>query len=211
MNARRPMGRVLAIGAVLIAATSCSIRIDSVPRDISNDERPTTPAVASSIAIQPGAQSTIYLLTMPRAGGPSQLKAVGRAESPTAQNVLTTLFAGANSADQTKRLHSAIAPGTVLRRAVSLGNNVLLVDVSSRFLQTNGEQLVDAVAQVVFTACNLPGIDAVQLEVEGAVHEWPRGNGTSSAAPLTPFDFPERDPSTQPDYPAVPSQTPGTS
>ena len=200
--------RHLLAGGLVALCAACSIRVDAGPRDISDDEKPSISAVGTSIAIESGAQSTIYLLAPQVSSGPSQLKPVGRAESPTPQNVLTTLFAGPNDDDQRQRLRTNIPPGTVLKRTVELGSQVLLVDVSDTLLQTSGDALVDAVAQIVFTACDLQGIDSVQLEVDGLPHEWTRGNGTSTTAPLTKFDFPERDPSSQPDFPAVPSQTP---
>ena len=202
--------RTMLAGGLVTLCAACSIRVDSAPRDISDEDKPTIANVATSVAIQSGAQSTIYLLAPQVGSGPSQLRPVGRAEAPTPQNVLTTLFAGPNDDDQAQRLRTNIPPGTTLRRAVELSNQVLLVDVNDSLQLTSGDALVDAIAQIVFTACDLQGVSSVQLEVDGTAREWPRGNGTSTTDPLTKYDFPERDPSSQPDFPAVPSQTPDT-
>ncbi len=71
--------------------------------------------------------------------------------------------------------------------------------------EATGATLVDALAQIVFTLSELTNVRGVRLQVEGADQEWPTGDGSLSDAPLTVFDFPERNPTSQPDYPAAPS------
>ncbi len=85
---------------------------------------------------------------------------------------------------------------------------MLVVNVSAPILQATGDALIDAVAQIVFTATELNGVSGVRLLVDGEQREWPRGDGSQTAAPLTRFDYPERNPTSQPDYPAVPSPGP---
>jgi hypothetical protein len=41
--------------------------------------------------------------------------------------------------------------------------------------------------------------------VDGAEARWPASNGELQSDPLTVYDFPGLEPSTQPAYPAVPS------
>ncbi len=48
----------------------------------------------------------------------------------------------------------------------------------------------------------------MRLLVDGEQREWPRSDGSQTADPLTRFDYPERNPTSQPDYPAVPSPDP---
>jgi spore germination protein GerM len=84
-------------------------------------------------------------------------------------------------------------------------DGTLVVDLSNDFFQATGDFQVRAVAQVVFTACALDGIDRVRLLVEGQPQEWPRGDGSLQSDPLTPYAYPDLNPSSQPDYPPPPS------
>jgi spore germination protein GerM len=99
-----------------------------------------------------------------------------------------------------------VPPGTTLRSAV-LRAGVLRVDASKELLQLSGNDLVDALAQIVFTASELDGVHAVKILVEGAEQQWPAGNGELQSEPLTTYDFPGRVASAQPAYPAIPTPT----
>ena len=101
-------------------------------------------------------------------------------------------------------LVSTIPQGTTLRSAVLRGGT-LRVDVSDELLQLSGDTLVDAIAQLVFTASEIDGVRSVKIVVEGADQQWPAGNGQLQSAPLTVYDFPGLVPSAQPSYPAMPA------
>ena len=65
----------------------------------------------------------------------------------------------------------------------------------------NARLPLTAVAQVVYTATNLPEVERVRLLVDGQERDWLRGDGIAVSTVLTPFDYPELNPSSQPDYP----------
>jgi spore germination protein GerM len=77
------------------------------------------------------------------------------------------------------------------------------VDLNSTIFDATGDDLVTAIAQLVLTLCELEGVEQVVLTVDAKSSEWPRGDGTLTSRPLTPFDFPGRAISSQPDYPTV--------
>ena len=77
------------------------------------------------------------------------------------------------------------------------------VDVSAEIFQATGDDLVSAVAQIVLSLAEIDGVERVSLVVDGAVVEWPRGDGSLTSEPLTIYDYPGRAVSSQPDYPAV--------
>ena len=101
---------------------------------------------------------------------------------------------------------TAIPQGTMLNSAVLRGG-ILRVDVSEELLQLSGDTLVNAIAQIVFTASEVEGVRGVLITADGEDQQWPVGNGELQAAPLTIYDYPGLLPSAQPDYPAVPSPT----
>jgi hypothetical protein len=72
-----------------------------------------------------------------------------------------------------------------------------------------GEPQVKAVAQIVFTATALPGVQRVQILVNGQSQGWPRGDGTAQPVgqPLTQFAYPDLNPTSEPDYLPAPSPT----
>ena len=47
----------------------------------------------------------------------------------------------------------------------------------------------------------------VVLSVDGMAQEWPTGSGSLVSRPLSVFDYPDRNPSSQPDYPSLPSRS----
>jgi spore germination protein GerM len=128
--------------------------------------------------------------------------------SSAPSNLIKALLAGTTPEDQAARLRTAIPGGTVLHTANRTSNGVVVVNLSAQILQATGDALIDAVAQLVFTATALDGVSGVRLLVDGEQREWPRGDGSQTADTLTRFDYPERNPTSQPDYPAVPSPSP---
>ena len=76
-----------------------------------------------------------------------------------------------------------------------------MVDVGDAFFDAKGESQIKAVAQVVYTATDLPEVERVRLLVDGQERDWLRGDGIAVSTALTPFDYPELNPSSQPDYP----------
>jgi len=119
------------------------------------------------------------------------------------------LLSGPNDAEIAQQYRTAIPTGTRLR-AASLQSSILRVDLSEELLQLSGSDLIDALAQIVFTSSELDGVRAVRVQVNGADQQWPAGNGTLQSEPLTVYDFPGRVASAQPPYPAVPTPTDGS-
>ena len=56
------------------------------------------------------------------------------------------------------------------------------------------------------TVSELTGVERVLITVDGAQTQWPDGTGRLQSDALTVYDYPGLEPSTQPAYPAVPSQ-----
>ena len=84
-----------------------------------------------------------------------------------------------------------------------MANDLVKVDVSSRIFDATGDDLVAAIAQIVLTLAEIDGVERVVIVVEGQPQEWPRGDGSLTADPLTEFDYPGRAASSQPPYPGI--------
>jgi spore germination protein GerM len=191
----------------MVFATGCAIQPDNAPRDVPGNERSQLDPVSPDAGEATG-QSRIYLVADGGSGGDRQLRSVLRDVEPlTAQQVLTTLIAGANQGELDAGMTSPLPSTTTLHSAVLLAG-VLKVDVSGEILELAGSTLRDAVAQIVFTASELDGVRTVRILVDGQQRDWPDGSGRLQSRPLSTYDYPGLAESAQPAYPAVPSQQP---
>jgi spore germination protein GerM len=117
---------------------------------------------------------------------------------------LATLLTGPNRQELDSRLQTAIPTGTTLKSARASGN-VLFADVTEEINDLTGEQLTLAVAQIVFTASEIPGIQVIRLRVNGEDQAWPKGDGQTRLGDLRVYDFPGFAASVQPAFPVIPT------
>ena len=197
--------RVAALTVVALGATACGISADGAPRDIESDQQQSLVETRSANTPRPGTAAEIYLVSPSEQGRSAKLRAVGRDVNADPESVLTALLDGLTPEEQDERLRTAIPAGTRLNSAEYVDSNTLVVDVSSEFFGASGEVLTDAVAQIVFSAYGLDKDVAVRLSVDGEQREWPTGDGSLVSRDLTVFDYPELNPTSQPDYPSLPS------
>lgn len=193
---------VTVVATVLLAA--CGIGNDESPRDIpEGDQQPLGITLDRSAGAASGT-ARIYLLGSVTAGQAVALLPVARDVNETPTAVLEALLQGANAVELTRQYRTAVPTGTTLRSA-SLRSGVLWVDLSPELLQLSGNDLIDAIAQIVFTASEIDGVQGVRVLVDGQEQQWPDGSGELQSDPLTVFDFPGLVVSAQPAYPAIPS------
>lgn len=199
------------VAMLLLAATSvlaaCGVKSDDAPRDIPDAEQADLGSPADSGAGAAVGSSRIYLLGPSVVEGVTLLRPVAR-DAGTATERIEALLAGPNTSELGEQLRSAIPVGTRINGPATLGNATLRVDLSEEFLQLTGTDLVDALAQIVFTASTVDGVQLVRVTVDGADQQWPAGDGTLQSGPLDVYDYPNRVESGQPPYPAIPSGGP---
>lgn len=183
----------------------CGIPSDDGPRDITGAAKRDLLANATAAGAATGS-ARIFLVVPGRPGGGGSLRAVPRDVDTTPTELLTALLAGPNIGEQRAQLTTAVPSGTRLNSA-RLANGALNVDLSGAIDQLTGETLIEAVAQIVLTATEVPSIRTVRLLIDGVPSEWPDGGGQLQAEPLTRYDFPGLVESSQPDFPAVDSPT----
>lgn len=196
---------VALVSAGLLFA-ACGISTDANPRNIPAVDQEQLGVAADRSAGAATGTARVYLLA-PEAAGQSQvLQAVARDVDESATDLLTALFAGPNADELEGQFRTALPAGIQLLSTRRRGA-VLRVDISKDLLQLSGQVLMAAVAQIVFTASELDGVQSVKILIEGADQQWPAGNGELQSDPLTTYDFPGLVQSAQPAYPAIPSPT----
>jgi spore germination protein GerM len=209
---RNTLGRLLAvvIGALVLAA--CGIPNDSQPRDVADKERleladQKAPAQAAS-SVGP----KVYFLSQ-APNGQDRLQPAGRNVSSSPNAVLTELFNGLTKDEQQeRRWRTSIPADTKLMSTVQESDGTLEIDLNQAFFQATSENQIKAVAQIVFTATGIDGVQRVKILVEGQPQGWLRGDGTAQPVgePLTQYAYPELNPTSQPEYPPAPSPTTST-
>jgi spore germination protein GerM len=209
----RGIGRwsALLVGLVVMA-TACGIPNDGQPRDVADNEQlqlvdPRAPSQAAS-SVGP----KVYFLSQ-GPNGQDRLQPAGRNVTATPTAVLNELFNGLTKEEQqSRRWRTSIPADTKLTTAVQEADGTLVVDLNQAFFQATSEAQIKAVAQIVFTATGIDGVQRVKILVEGQPQGWLRGDGTAQTIgePLTQYNYPELNPTSQPDYPPAPSPTTST-
>lgn len=182
----------------------CAIGPDDGPRDIPQDatDLPRAPSGGGAAATGTG---RVYLVASDPSGSVTLLQPVARDVGADARRRLEALIAGPNTEEVDEKFRSAVPEELRLLDVRRRPGGVLLVDVSDEITQLSGEELIAAVAQIVFTANALSDVRAVQLTVEGQSAQWPAGNGELRSEPLTVYDYPGLEASSQPAYPGLPA------
>lgn len=203
---RRSVRATATAVAAITLVGGCSISPDSAPRDIPVLQQDELLAPSDREAGAATGTARIFLLSPDSGGQSTSIVAVPRDVAETPIALLEALTAGPNDDELDGKYRTAI-PTDVVVRSAQLRGGTLVVDMSAGLLQLAGDGLIDAIAQVVFTASELSGVRSVKLLIEGADQQWPTGTGVFQATPLTVYDYPGLLASAQPDYPAIPSPT----
>ncbi|HWL43185.1 MAG TPA: GerMN domain-containing protein [Ilumatobacter sp.] len=186
----------LVLAAVLLAG--CGIRPDPEPRAIPGAE-PVVGPVAGSDSAAAGAQR-IYLVGP---GDQRLLRSVPRT-APSTANLIEVLLDGPNENELRAQWTSLIPAQTSLLDSYIQGS-ILFLDLTPELAALPGTVQPQALAQIVYTAAEAPGITAVQITIEGEPQQLPKGNGQATTGTLRPYDYPGFVQSAQPAYPALPS------
>lgn len=190
--------RMLLLTVAALVMTSCGIQTDSAPRNLPDSERGPAAAGSSSGSDASGADR-IYLVAP---GDERLLRSVPR-DAALREDLMQILLLGPNDDEIAAQYSSFIPPDTQLLSARSKGQ-ILIVDVTGEIAELTGQSLSQAIAQIVYTATEIDGIEAVQLKVDGVEVAWPKPNGEITADPLRIYDYPNFVQTAQPSYPAVP-------
>lgn len=185
---RKSLGIVLVAALVLLAG--CRVPDDSSPREIPPDQVPFDLLAPSSTVPQstlPVAtvDSTIYL----RDG--DHLVAVKRSvPAPLlVGTLLSALVQGPTQDEAAKGYTSSVGPqASVLNAQVT--DATAVIDISDAFSGIGVQEQIVGLAQIVYTATELPGVQNVRIQLNSQPASVPRGDGSATIDPLTRADYP---------------------
>lgn len=194
--------RVSAFVCSAVLLSGCSIGAEDSPRTWSDWDRFDELPQGSSSGVE-----RIYLIdSRAEEQGSAKLTTVKRDVDENTQPyeaILDVLFEGPTSNEAGSGLKSSIPAGLVVISEPQFGQGTVQVDLSEELTTALGDNLVDALAQIVWTLCERPETVQVRILVEGRQISWPRADGTLIDRPLTPFDFPGFAATSQPDFPGI--------
>ena len=196
---RRPTRSLALAATVILVTNACGLSPDAAPRDLPEDER-TLVASQTATGGQAEGPDRIYL------GAPGEsrlLRSVPR-DAVSRRDLMEILLAGPNETE-IEQQYSTFLPASLELNSTLKQGPLLFVDVSEELTELTGQPLSQALAQLVYTATELEGVDRVQITVEDVSVSWPRPVGGNTAAPLSVYDYPNFVQSAQPAFPAVPA------
>jgi spore germination protein GerM len=158
----------------------CGVPVDDAAVPVSNAEL--TPERAPAEATASTDVLTLYLVDG------SGLRAVARPEPGPLADRIATLLEGPRDTESASGLRSAIPPGTRLHEAAIVDGDANL-DFSEEFLTIVGEEHLLALAQVVFTATEVPGVRGVRFLVDGRTVPVARADGQLTGRAVTRDDY----------------------
>lgn len=194
------------IGTIVGAAAmlgACSIQVDEQPRDVPPERRRNLDSGDAEAGSSAG-ETRIFLVAPDESSGRRVLRSVLRDIPGDAPSALRALFEGPNDEEAAADLSTLLPSDLELLSAIRIGD-ILTVDVTGALLNVSGEGSILAVAQIVATASEFDGINAVRLRVEGEPQTWPGADGELLTGPLTVYDYPGLVESSQPSYPGLPT------
>jgi spore germination protein GerM len=186
------MIRRLTVGLVGLALagtlSGCGVPTDAAPRAlpagaVSADLLASDP-VTTSTTVPVGTSTRIRIYLVGGGGDTERLVASERpVQSPaTVERALSALVSGPNREESARGLRSAIRPGTIVNSA-RVESNIAIVDLVNSAIAANAD-LILALAQIVYSATELPGVNAVRFTIDGLRAEVPTGSGIQSTTPV---------------------------
>jgi spore germination protein GerM len=194
---------MLVLGAAIaLVGGACSVREDARPRVIPAEQRDDVNEIATGEEAE-GA-SRIYLFSPVGTDEQIRLRSVPRNEAVSPTDLLASLLRGANEAEASAGLSTAIPADLEIRSARTVGTR-LTIDINDAFNELSDDGLRQALAQLVATAGEIGQVQQVRLRVDGQNQGWPTGDGVVTDRPLSIYDYPGFLETSQPDFPSLPS------
>jgi spore germination protein GerM len=194
----RGVRRLAVVAALSLAlGVGCGVSTDDQPHEISQsnvpegfDDQPVTTDPPEGSA-QAGEAVSIWLLHDDE--GEVRLSRQRRTvpRPPRDAAILEELLLEGPTPDERElNITTAIPSGTRLASAPErVDDGVLVVDLSGAFFEVSGFELRNAYAQVVCTADDIDGVEAVEFELDGRPVGAFDGEGQSSDGPMRCADY----------------------
>jgi len=189
---RRAWVTVASLCVLAAAVTACGIPTASSPTAIAKSDVPYH-------LLNPASPSTTTSGTPPAVGVPEQIFLVAPSGHLVAaarevalpaslSEVLVALLAGPTASESASGIQSYLS-GTGVQVTTTESNGVATVQFSNNPVQVVGPEQTLAIAQVVYTATQLPGVTGVSFAIGGKPIEVPTAAGAQVPGPVGRADY----------------------
>jgi len=189
MSRRDAAGVVLAL--VALGSAACGIPTASTPTPIAKSDVPyrllTPPTTTTTLPGTPpavGVAEQIFLVS-PDGHLVAATREVAVPASPT--QVVGALLAGPTATETAAGIQSFLTQAGV--QVTTQAGGVATVDFSTNPIQVVGPDQTLAIAQVVYTVTQQPGIAGVTFEIDGKAIEVPTAAGAQVPGPVGRIDY----------------------
>lgn len=197
----RTRSTILATVALLTALTGCTLRssgsetTDSVINTTTTSTAPTTSSTTSTSPTSTSPTSTSTTTPVPSVNVAAylvraeKLTVLGRqVPAATPYSAMTALLAGPTASERSAGVTSLVPAGTRLLGADVKGTEIT-IDMSHEFESGGGSFAVRmAIAQVVYTVTQFPGVTSVRFRIDGELRDMLSGEGIM-VDPATPEQY----------------------
>ncbi len=186
---RRRWAALAALVAGATALSACGVAVESEPRTIPRSQVPfhlLAPAGSTPSTVPTAIKEVVYFLTVSNG---AELAPVTRfvAAPVGLRSVMQSLVEGPTTSELTSGLSTAISPAVQVLSA-TVNDGVATIDFSEAIAGGNAQ--IPAVAQVVYTATDQPGVKGVRFEIDGNPTDVPTANNTIASGPVGRTDYP---------------------
>lgn len=199
---------VLLVAVALMGTGACGVPDDAEPRALPPDSVPfsllaTSTTTTTEPSPPPMVDEPVPVYLVDNETG-QLVEVQRRVPAPASvRRALQELLQGPNERELAEGVGSSIPSSTELLGVEGPVGGVVTIDLSDLSGISGGGQRM-ALAQVVFTATALPGVDSVLFKFEGEPSEAPNAQAESKSEPLGRDDFAAFDPSAPPSAVAPP-------
>lgn len=192
MSARRRAGATLLTATMTLALAACGVQLDKAPRELAVESVPyglletSTTTTSEPRPLPTFRPTTVYLVD--NEGYLVQVRRQLPGEQ-TVESAILSLLTEPTEAESDSGLGTAISSSTVLRGVSGLEDGLVTIDLSSEISDVSPQSVRLALAQIVFTATAVAGVEKVVFQVDGQPRQVPNGAGETTDEPLTPGDY----------------------
>ena len=186
----------LSVLAALLLLTGCGLSTDDAPEAITRSSVESRTSTSPSTVVLPGEDTdniSVWFVHTDDVGTVLRKAQRQVALPATAGSRLDALLTQTpDPRERTQGLWSALPPDATLASRPRQRGNVLVVDLPEGvYDELHGIIAQNAFAQIVYTATEIPGVESVTFERDGALFEAVDGQGQASGDPLGRDDFVE--------------------
>lgn len=187
--------RIIALGAAGLCFAACGVPTQRVAHSTPDAQVPSgllSPTPPTSTTLPPTTATSAATICLTSAFGPLSTAVRQVPANPSTNVILKALAQVPTAQEKALGLGTSVASGITAKVQKGIAD----VSLNPEFASNSSTDQLTAVAQIVCTLTEQPGIGQVQFDLGGAAAAVPRGDGSSTSSPVSRDDYPNLIPAT---------------